>query len=111
MSDRFNTKKIIIGNLSIGGGSRIAIQSMLNAPAADVEKNLQQAIALEKAGCDIIRVAIPDKSSVQLVEKIKKAEESLNKAHDKYTSLKAKLDAEDRVKVLEGYTNLEYPTK
>ncbi|MBQ7288351.1 MAG: flavodoxin-dependent (E)-4-hydroxy-3-methylbut-2-enyl-diphosphate synthase [Clostridia bacterium] len=73
MTERFHTKKIRIANKMIGGGSPVAIQSMLNAPADDVKKNIAQAIALEKAGCDIIRVAIPDKNAVGLVESIKSA--------------------------------------
>ena len=56
MSYRDNTRKINIGNVTIGGGSPIAIQSMTNTPTADVEKTVQQILQLEKAGCDIIRV-------------------------------------------------------
>lgn len=71
MTNRFNTRQIKIGNKLIGAGAPIAIQSMLNAPANDAQKNIEQAIALEKAGCDIIRVAIPDKNAVGLIEEIK----------------------------------------
>ena len=73
MTNRFNTRQIKIGNKVIGCGAPIAIQSMLNVPATDIEKNVEQAVALEKAGCDIVRVAIPDKASVQLIDKIKSA--------------------------------------
>jgi len=65
------TKKIKIGNITIGGGSKIAIQSMLNAPAENIEENVRQAVMLEKAGCEIVRVAVPNIESVVLVEKIK----------------------------------------
>ena len=73
MTNRFHTRQIKIGNKTIGCGAPIAIQSMLNVPASDIEKNIEQAVALEKAGCDIVRVAIPDKASVQLIDKIKSA--------------------------------------
>ncbi len=73
MTNRFNTRQVKIGNKTIGCGAPIAIQSMLNAPATDIEKNVEQSVALEKAGCDIVRVAIPDKASVQLIDRIKSA--------------------------------------
>ncbi|MDO5015378.1 MAG: flavodoxin-dependent (E)-4-hydroxy-3-methylbut-2-enyl-diphosphate synthase [Clostridia bacterium] len=65
------TKEIKIGNKKIGNGNQIAIQSMLNIPAYDVEKNIEQAIELEKAGCDILRVAVPTLEDVRLIEAIK----------------------------------------
>ena len=49
------------------------MQSMLNRPASDVSGNVRQARALEAAGCDIIRVAVPDRASVRLVEQIRSA--------------------------------------
>ncbi len=66
------TKKITVGTLCIGGGAEITVQSMLNVPSTDKEGSVRQAIALEKAGCEIIRLAIPDKESVQLIPAIKK---------------------------------------
>ncbi|MFA9381556.1 MAG: flavodoxin-dependent (E)-4-hydroxy-3-methylbut-2-enyl-diphosphate synthase [Acetanaerobacterium sp.] len=71
MTDRFHTKKVHIGKITIGGGSPIAIQSMLCAKAEDTDANIQQAQALADAGCEIIRVAIPDQNAVRLVSKIK----------------------------------------
>ena len=58
------TRRIKIGNITIGGGSPVAIQSMLNRPAADTEANVKQAIELENAGCEIIRTAVPDLDAV-----------------------------------------------
>ena len=66
-----NSKKIKIGNTYIGGGQKIAIQSMLNVPSYDVVENIKQAKLLEESGCDIIRVAIPDEAAVQLISAIK----------------------------------------
>ena len=66
------TKKIKIGNISIGGGSPIAVQSMLSVPAHDIEGHVKQALALEKAGCEIVRVSVPDKETLKTVEALKK---------------------------------------
>ncbi len=68
------SKNIVkIGNLQIGGDNRIAIQSMLNIPADDIENIVKQAKALEDAGCDIIRAAIPNMEAVKLIPALKKA--------------------------------------
>ncbi|MBC3937412.1 flavodoxin-dependent (E)-4-hydroxy-3-methylbut-2-enyl-diphosphate synthase [Anaerotruncus massiliensis (ex Liu et al. 2021)] len=67
------TRKVKIGNVTIGGGSPIAVQSMLNVPAGDVAGSVAQARALEAAGCDIIRAAVPDREAVRLVPAIKAA--------------------------------------
>lgn len=71
--ERRKSRKVKIGNLYIGGSEHIAVQSMLNVPAHDVEGNVRQAIALEKAGCEIIRVSVPDKEAVKTVEALKAA--------------------------------------
>ncbi len=66
-----NSKKVKVGNIYIGGGSKIAVQSMLNVPAHDSEGNVKQALSLEKAGCEIIRLAVPDMESVNTVSALK----------------------------------------
>ncbi len=68
---RRQTKKVKVGNLYIGGDSKITVQSMLNVPAHDIDGNIKQALSLERAGCDIIRVAVPDKQAVKTVEALK----------------------------------------
>lgn len=65
------TKQVKIGNKIIGGGNKILVQSMLNVISTDVEGNVAQAERLERAGCDIIRVSVPDLGAVKLVEAIK----------------------------------------
>ncbi|WP_039764758.1 MULTISPECIES: flavodoxin-dependent (E)-4-hydroxy-3-methylbut-2-enyl-diphosphate synthase [unclassified Caldicellulosiruptor] len=65
------TRKIKIGNLYIGGGEPIRIQSMTNTKTKDVEKTVEQILRLESLGCEIIRVAIPDMESAKAIEKIK----------------------------------------
>ncbi len=69
--DRRNTKKVTVGNISIGGGSDIAVQSMLNVPSTDIEGSVKQSVELEKAGCEIIRLAVPDMDAVKLIPAIK----------------------------------------
>ncbi|MBR6242049.1 MAG: flavodoxin-dependent (E)-4-hydroxy-3-methylbut-2-enyl-diphosphate synthase, partial [Ruminococcus sp.] len=54
-------------------GKHIYIQSMLNARSDDIEGSVKQAVELEKAGCEIIRAAIPDKAAVKLIPAIKEA--------------------------------------
>ncbi len=66
------TKKVKIGSLVIGGGEPIRVQSMLSKPASDVLANVQQAVELEKAGCEIIRVSVPSMKDVSLIAALKK---------------------------------------
>ncbi|MBP1592505.1 MAG: flavodoxin-dependent (E)-4-hydroxy-3-methylbut-2-enyl-diphosphate synthase [Oscillospiraceae bacterium] len=65
-------KKVKLGDLTFGGG-HIYIQSMLNVSSDDIEGSVKQAVALEKAGCEIVRAAIPDKNAVALIPAIKEA--------------------------------------
>ena len=67
------TRKLNVGGVAIGGDSPISIQSMLNVPAADVDGNVSPARELETAGCEILRVAIPNQQSVRLIPAIKAA--------------------------------------
>lgn len=68
---RKKTKVISIGNKKIGGNEDIAIQSMLNVPSNDIEKNIKEAERLKEAGCDILRIAIPNMQSIKLIPAIK----------------------------------------
>lgn len=67
------TRPVKVGALTLGGGAPVAIQSMLNAPPGDTDANIRQARALADAGCDILRVAIPDRDSLRLIGAIKSA--------------------------------------
>ncbi|MBP0962488.1 MAG: flavodoxin-dependent (E)-4-hydroxy-3-methylbut-2-enyl-diphosphate synthase [Oscillospiraceae bacterium] len=67
-----NVKQVKLGDLTFGSG-HIYIQSMLNVRSDDIEGSVKQAVALEKAGCEIIRAAIPDKNAVALIPAIKEA--------------------------------------
>ncbi len=64
--------KVKAGNVEIGGGSPITVQSMLNVPSTDIENSVKQAVELEAAGCQIIRMAIPDMAAIPLIEAVKK---------------------------------------
>ena len=65
------TRKIKIGNTFIGSGESVKIQSMCNTKTKDVDLTVKQILSLEKQGCEIIRVAVPDMESARAVEKIK----------------------------------------
>lgn len=68
---RNETKVIKIGNIKIGGGNPVAIQSMTNTKTEDVEATVKQILALEKAGCEIIRCAVPTMEAARALKKIK----------------------------------------
>jgi len=65
------TKRIKAGGLFIGGGAPVSVQSMLSVPAHDIEGNVEQARRLQAAGCDIVRVTVPDKEALKTVEALK----------------------------------------
>ncbi len=65
--------KVKAGNVEIGGGAPISVQSMVNVPSTDIEGSVAQCVELEKAGCQIIRIAIPNMEAVSLIKPIKKA--------------------------------------
>jgi len=69
---RDNTKKVNIGGRVIGGGSPVAIQSMTNTKTEDVAATAAQINALSKAGCDIIRCAVPTREAAAALSEIKK---------------------------------------
>ena len=65
------TKQINVGGVAIGGGAPVTIQSMTNTRTSDVEATLAQIRALAAAGCEIVRVAVPDMEAARAVAKIK----------------------------------------
>lgn len=69
---RDHTKVIQIGDRKIGGGNPILIQSMTNTKTEDVEQTVAQILALEQAGCDIIRCAVPTMEAAKALKEIKK---------------------------------------
>lgn len=73
MFDRTQTIPIEVGGVPIGGGSPIPVQSMTNTDTRDVDSTLQQISRLEEAGCEIVRVAVPDAEAAEAVRPIRKA--------------------------------------
>ncbi len=72
MITREQTKKIRIGDRTIGGGSPVAIQSMTNTRTEDVGATVKQILELERAGCEIIRCAVPTMEAAESLSEIKK---------------------------------------
>ena len=68
--DRTQTRKIFVGNVAIGGGAPITVQSMCNTKTENVEATLAQIDSLEKAGCEIVRLAVPDMSAARALSEI-----------------------------------------
>ena len=71
MSTRRISRAVQVGSVTIGGGAPISVQSMLNTSAHDIEGSVRQALALEEAGCEIIRAAVPDMDAVPLIAALK----------------------------------------
>ena len=69
---RKKTKKIKVGNVSVGGDSIISVQSMTNTLTTDIKKTINQIHSLEDAGADIVRVSCPDENSTKALKKIVK---------------------------------------
>lgn len=72
MQNRLNTRTINVGGVQIGGQNKVVIQSMTNTHTKDVEATVKQILALEAAGCEIIRVAVLDLADAQAIGEIKK---------------------------------------
>ncbi|MFD3156318.1 flavodoxin-dependent (E)-4-hydroxy-3-methylbut-2-enyl-diphosphate synthase [Haloimpatiens sp. FM7330] len=64
------TRKIKLGDIYVGGDSKISVQSMTNTDTRDVEVTVKQILKLEKAGCDIIRCAVPDIEAAEALKDI-----------------------------------------
>lgn len=68
---RRSSKELSIGKIKIGGNNKIAVQSMLNIPPENIEGNVLQAQELKNAGCDILRIAVPNSDALKTLSKIK----------------------------------------
>lgn len=103
-------------NMAIGGNAPVSVQSMLSVPSTDIAGNVKQAMDLEAAGCDIIRIAVPDMAAVSLIPAIKEkvnvpivadihfdyklALESVAAGVDKIRINPGNIGADDRVKAV-----------
>ena len=72
MLKRENTRKIFVGDVQIGGQNKVVIQSMTNTKTKDIEATVNQILDLEKAGCQIVRVACLDEEDAKAIKEIKK---------------------------------------
>ena len=110
------SRAVHAGSVTIGGGGRVSVQSMLSKPSHDIEGNVVQALELERAGCDIIRAAVPDQESIKLIAALKEhckvpivadihfdhrlALESLAAGADKIRVNPGNIGGQDRVKAV-----------
>lgn len=110
------TVRVNVGGVAVGGGADISVQSMLCAEAHDIEGNIAQGRALETAGCDIVRVSVPDKEAVKTLYALKEnlnipvvadihfdyrlALESVAAGADKIRINPGNIGSEDRVKAV-----------
>ena len=69
---RNDTVQLNIGGVKMGGGSQISVQSMTNTDTRDAKSTIEQINRLEEAGCDIVRVAVPDMQAAEAISFIKK---------------------------------------
>ena len=72
MNMKRHSKEMKIGNVIIGNGRPVAIQSMCNTDTRDIKSTVTQLRAFKDAGCDIARLAIPDMQAADAISKIKK---------------------------------------
>ena len=72
--ERKKTRRVNVGNIAIGGDSKIAIQSMTNVPTNDYDAVYAQISSLQKNGCDIVRLTVPDMESVKSIYKLKSSD-------------------------------------
>ena len=68
---RRKSRQVMVGNVAIGGGAPIAVQSMTNTETCDVASTVAQILALEKAGADLVRVSVPTMEAAEAFGKIK----------------------------------------
>ncbi len=71
MIARRKTENFSIGKIKIGSDNPVTVQSMVSVPSTDISGTVEQVRRLKEAGCDIVRIAVPDMESVQLVDAIK----------------------------------------
>ena len=112
--ERKDTRKIMVGNVQIGGQDKVVIQSMCNTKTKDVDSTVKQILELEKVGCEIIRVACLDLEDAKAIKKIKEkinipivadihfdyriALEAINSGVDKIRINPGNIGSEERVK-------------
>src|SRR5262245_46669718 len=69
--DRTQTRRVRVGDVVMGGGAPVSVQSMTTTDTRDVDATVAQVRALEAAGCEVVRVAVPDKAAAAALRRIK----------------------------------------
>ena len=69
---RKKTRQIKVGNVPVGGLAPVSVQSMTNTPTSDVDATVSQIDRLQNAGCELVRVAVPDAQAAEAVAAIKR---------------------------------------
>lgn len=72
VSKRRKTKRIRVGHVNIGGDSPVVVQSMTNTDTRNIDETVRQIHSLQDAGCEIVRVAVPDQEAASALGQIKK---------------------------------------
>ena len=114
--ERTNTRKIMVGNVQIGGQNKVVIQSMCNTKTKDIDSTVKQILELENAGCEIIRVACLDIEDAKAIKDIKEkihipivadihfdyriALEAINSGVDKVRINPGNIGSKDRVELV-----------
>lgn len=114
--ERTKTRKVMVGNVQIGGQNKVVIQSMCNTKTKDIQATVNQILDLEKAGCEIIRVACLDMEDARAIKEIKEkihipivadihfdyriALEAIKSGVDKVRINPGNIGSKDRVKVV-----------
>ena len=68
---RKKTRQITVGGIHVGGNAPISVQSMTNTDTSDADQTIAQIMELEAAGCEIIRVAVPDTKAAEAIRTIR----------------------------------------
>ncbi len=112
---RKKTKKVSIGNISIGGDSRIAIQSMTNTDTCDAVATVAQIKALAANGCNVVRIAVPSIEAAGTVAKIKEAGINIPIVADIHFDYKIALECVrlgiDKIRINPGNIGAEYKVR
>ncbi|GAB6145413.1 flavodoxin-dependent (E)-4-hydroxy-3-methylbut-2-enyl-diphosphate synthase [Desulfocicer niacini] len=114
VNPRQKTRQILVGSVPVGNGAPIAVQSMTNTPTQDVAATIAQIVGLTRAGCEIIRVAVPDMEAALAIKKIKKQIEIplIADIHFDYRLAMASADAgADALRINPGNIGARYKVK
>lgn len=112
---RRNSRQINAGGLLIGGNSPVSVQSMTNIPAHDFEGTVRQVLALQDAGCDIVRIAVPDVDAAPVFRAVKAAGATVPLVADIHFDYKIALEAikngVDKVRINPGNIGAEWKVR